>query len=180
MTLESPAMTTEPAGPFGATPAGPPSGRGGTRSSWPHRALRAGLQGRVPVLVVLVLLVVVFSLTGEGFFTWISFQNIITSTSLFLLIGLGETFVMISGGIDISLPSNLAFSALGAGILMTRFYSGHGEGIGLVVVVGLLIFVVGGLIGLINGLIISFMNVSPLIVTLGTWARSTAWPSGCR
>ncbi len=169
MTLESPAMTTEPAGPFGATPAGPPSGRGGTRSSWPHRALRAGLQGRVPVLVVLVLLVVVFSLTGEGFFTWISFQNIITSTSLFLLIGLGETFVMISGGIDISLPSNLAFSALGAGILMTRFYSGHGEGIGLVVVVGLLIFVVGGLIGLINGLIISFMNVSPLIVTLGTW-----------
>ena len=118
---------------------------------------------------MLVLLIVVFSFTGEGFFTWISFQNIITSTSLFLLIGIGETFVMISGGIDISLPSNLAFSALGAGILMTRFYSGHGEGIGLVVVVGLLIFVVGGLVGLINGLIISFMNVSPLILTLGTW-----------
>jgi ribose transport system permease protein len=123
----------------------------------------------MPVLVVLVLLIVVFSLTGQGFFTTISLQNIITSTSLFLLIGLGETFVMISGGIDISLPSNLAFSALGAGILMTRYYHGHGEGIGLVVAVGILIFVVGGLVGLINGLIISFMNVSPLIATLGTW-----------
>jgi ribose transport system permease protein len=120
-------------------------------------------------LVVLVVLVVVFSFTGQGFFTSISFQNIITSTSLFLLIGLGETYVMISGGIDISLPSNLAFSALGAGILMTRDYHGHGEGIGLVVAVGVVIFVVGGLVGLINGLIISFLNVSPLIVTLGTW-----------
>jgi ribose transport system permease protein len=169
MAVERRTPTEETSKTADVTPRDDRVNRGGGARHWARVAIEAGLQGRLPVLFVLVVLIAVFSLTGQGFFTSISFQNIVTSTSLFLLIGLGETFVMISGGIDISLPSNLAFSALTAGILMTRWYHGHGEGTGLVVLIALIVLVVGSLIGLLNGLIISFMNVSPLIVTLGTW-----------
>jgi ribose transport system permease protein len=92
--------------------------RRGSGSSMTRDLVSASLRGRLPVVLVLVLMIIVFGITGQGFFTSISFQNITSSTSLFLLIALGETFVMISGGIDISLASNLAFSALTAGILM--------------------------------------------------------------
>lgn len=138
-------------------------------SSLVQDAVSAGLRGRLPVTLVLVLMIIVFGTTSQGFFSDISFQNITSSTSLFLLIALGETYVMISGGIDISLASNLAFSALAAGILMTKMYSGHGEGTLVVIAVGVIVVVVGSLIGLINGLIISYLTISPLIVTLGSW-----------
>jgi len=143
--------------------------RQGPSSSLARDLVLAGLRGRLPVVLVLVLMIIVFGVTGQGFFTNISFQNITSSTSLFLLIALGETFVMISGGIDISLASNLAFSALTAGILMTKMYNGHGDGALIVLAVGVITTIVGSLIGLINGLIISFLNISPLIVTLGSW-----------
>lgn len=52
---------------------------------------------------------------------------------------------------------------------MRRWCHGHGEGTGLVVLIALIVLVVGSLIGLLSGLIISVMNVSASIVTLGTW-----------
>ena len=143
--------------------------RRGSGSSMTRDLVSASLRGRLPVVLILVLMIIVFGITGQGFFTSISFQNITSSTSLFLLIALGETFVMISGGIDISLASNLAFSALTAGILMTKMYHGHGDGALIVIEVAVLTIIVGSLIGMINGLIISFLKISPLIVTLGSW-----------
>jgi ribose transport system permease protein len=143
--------------------------RRGSGSSMTRDLVSASLRGRLPVVLVLVLMIIVFGVTAQGFFTNISFQNITSSTSLFLLIALGETFVMISGGIDISLASNLAFSALTAGILMTKMYHGHGDGALIVIEVAVITIIVGSLIGMINGLIISFLKISPLIVTLGSW-----------
>lgn len=127
------------------------------------------LTGRVPILIVLVVLVVFFSISASGFATTGSATNIAVSTALFLLIALGETFVIISGGIDISVSSNLALTGVVGGALMSSMYSGHGEGIVPTIIVGAICIGVGAIGGMANGLIVAFIGVTSLIATLGTW-----------
>ena len=70
------------------------------------------------------------------------------------------TFVIISGGIDLSVGSNIALSGLLMGILMKNF--------GVPVILTILICILfSGLIGLVNGVLISFLNLPPFIATLG-------------
>jgi len=127
------------------------------------------LTGRLPIFAVLVVLVIFFTIGASGFATTGSVLNIAVSTSLFLLIALGETFVIISGGIDISVSSNLALTGVVGGALMSSMYSGHGEGIIPTLIVGVVCCGLGAIGGMINGLIVAWLGITPLIVTLGTW-----------
>ena len=119
------------------------------------------------ILGILVLIVVIFGLIAPGFVSLESAQSILVSTALFLLLALGETLVIISGGIDLSIGSMLALSGMISGVVMSHFYhAGLGAGLALV---GLgLALVVGLLGGMLNGIIIAKLRLNPLIVTLGT------------
>lgn len=118
-------------------------------------------------LAVLAILVVFFAVAARGFLTVVSFSNILDATSVFLLLALGETFVIFAGGIDLSVGSMLGLGGVASASYMSAH--GHGQTGGLVTVVGVAIGLGVGLLGgMLNGAVIAYMKLDPLIVTLGT------------
>jgi ribose transport system permease protein len=124
------------------------------------------------IFLVLVALLVVFSLMRPD--TFPTFQNaqlLLIETSVLLVLAVGMTFVIITSGIDLSVGSVLIFSGMVAAKTMEGLSPGgdaSGAGWG-VISVGLVVGVLGGTLwGLINGALIAFAKIPPLIVTLGT------------
>ncbi len=128
-------------------------------------------------LGILVALVLAFSaLQGSRFFNLTNFQNIAVDASQLLLLTVGVTFVIITGGIDLSIASMLILSAVVAAKVMVHF-SGSPEEIAryefpdqaIGIPLGLLAGVATGLAaGLVNGVLITRLKMPAFIVTLGT------------
>ncbi len=114
----------------------------------------------------LALLVIVFSLTGQGFFSAFNLQSIGANMAIMLIMALGQTFVIIAGGIDLSTGFVMGLASVVAALAMTQL--GEGAPLFLIVLVGLAAGLAAGLIpGLINGWLIARLQVPPFIVTLG-------------
>jgi ribose transport system permease protein len=94
-----------------------------------------------------------------------NFRNMAVDASSLLVIAVGMTFVIITGGIDLSVGAVLVFASIVAGKAMES-QGGNGYG---TVLLGLAVALVAGLgWGLLNGIVITRSRVTPLIVTLGT------------
>jgi ribose transport system permease protein len=120
----------------------------------------------VQILVVLLVLVALFSLAEpDAFLSVNNFRNIVVNVSILAIIGVGMTFVIITGGIDLSVGSVLVFSGVVAAKTMEAL---GGEGVGVAVIGALVACVAGVFWGLLNGVLIAKAKVPPLIVTLGT------------
>ena len=108
------------------------------------------------------------SLSTDTFFTQQNLFNITRNFTFVAIIALGQTLVIITGGIDLSVGSVLALVSMVLGIVMQDGYS---------IYVGILVAVVVALvIGLFNGALISYLGMPPFVVTLGmlSIARSLA------
>ncbi len=118
------------------------------------------------IIIVLAVIVVIFAAIKPGsFLTVFNIRGIIQDTSILAVLGVGMTFVIITGGIDLSVGSVLVFSGVVADKAMAAM-GGQGWG---AAIVGALVAVGCGLgWGLINGVLIARAKVPPLIVTLGT------------
>lgn len=112
-------------------------------------------------LSILLVLVAVFSVTADRFFTMPVFINILTQSAVYVVAGVGMTIVMTGGGIDISTGSIVGLAATVMGTVMVD----HGVGTlgGILIGLG-----VGALCGLFNGTLVAIIRVPPIIVTLGT------------
>ncbi|WP_101842063.1 ribose ABC transporter permease [Halobacillus sp. Marseille-P3879] len=111
-------------------------------------------------LIGLIIIVIILGFTSDSFFTLNNILNLLRQISINALIAFGMTFVILTGGIDLSVGSILAFgSALTAGMLSS------GMDPMLAVFIGLL---AGLLMGAVNGLIITKGKVAPFIATLAT------------
>jgi ribose transport system permease protein len=108
----------------------------------------------------LIVVCIVFSIASPDFLTFNNLFNIISQTTVTAVIAIGMTFVIISAGIDLSVGST---AALG-GMLGTLIISRTNVSWPLGVLGGTL---VGGGIGLVNGLLITKARLSPFITTLG-------------
>ncbi len=113
------------------------------------------------IYLVFGLMIVILSFITDSFFTVNNALNVLRQVSIFGMLAVGMTFVIITGGIDLSIGSTLAF----AGIVATMI--AHPDPYYPVIVIVLLGIAAGGVIGLLNGLVIAFSNVTPFIVTLG-------------
>jgi len=116
----------------------------------------------VVLLGVLIVLMIAMSLLSPLFFT---VGNLLNTSRFFVEVGLmalGMTLIIITGGIDLSVGSNLALVSVAVG-----FSYAAGLPLPLAIVVGL---VVGLAAGLFNGLFITLLDLHPLVVTLGTFA----------
>jgi rhamnose transport system permease protein len=114
------------------------------------------------LLGVLIVLVLVMSLLSPLFFT---LGNLLNTSRFFVEVGLmalGMTLIIITGGIDLSVGSNLGLSSVAVG-----FTFAAGLPLPLAILFGL---VVGTSAGLFNGLFITLLELHPLVVTLGTFA----------
>jgi ribose transport system permease protein len=117
--------------------------------------------GMLPILIVLCVLIQLATLyiTGEGRF--LSAQNIsivVQQAAINTVLAAGMTFVILTGGIDLSVGSILATAAMAA---MLTSLSYGALGIGAALLTGLAL-------GLLNGVLIAFGRLPPFIVTLGS------------
>lgn len=122
------------------------------------RGGRSVLSGEHAVLGgIIVLVVVIFAITSPVFFSARNITNLASSVAVLLILAVGQTFVIISGGIDISVAAQLGFLSIIAVDLS------HSLPYGIVVI---LIVLAGAFIGLINGVMVAWVNVSPIITTV--------------
>lgn len=113
------------------------------------------------VMFVLFALMALFSFTSPYFLTLRNLTNIITQNTYFIIVAIGLSFVMISGGIDLSVGFQMSLVGVATAMLMVVYQLPTW----LAVAVGLFL---GTILGLINGLIVSSIKVFPLIATLAT------------
>jgi ribose transport system permease protein len=118
------------------------------------------------ILGVLVVIVLFFTITGgEKFLSTSNFSLISQNISVWAVIGVGMTFVIITSGIDLSVGSVLVFSSVIAAKLMESI-GGNGWGVAGIGILGAL--VAGTAWGALNGFLVAKSKIPPLIVTLGT------------
>jgi ribose transport system permease protein len=114
--------------------------------------------------LALVLMAVVFSALAPRFASTANFTNILTQISINTVIAVGMTFVILLGGIDLSVGSVLALATIVGGLLITNESFSPGAAIVLSVLGSTLI---GCLCGLFNGVVCERWKIHSFIVTLG-------------
>lgn len=122
------------------------------------RARAASLLQRNGVLVALALLILFGALRYENFLSLYNISSVLRFNSMFGLIALGMTFVIMTGGIDLSVGSVAAFASVGAALL-----SPYGMLPGVIGGV-----VIGVLMGMVNGGLIVRLRMLPFLATLAT------------
>jgi len=122
------------------------------------------------IFLVLVGICVAFSaLNPSAFATAFEARTVATNASVLLVVAVGSTFVIITGGIDLSVGSVLVFSGVVAAEVMhagseQSVHAGWGT-----IALGLVVALLSGLVwGLLNGFLVAVARVPALIVTLGT------------
>ena len=137
-----------------APPAAPETGRG---RSW--RGLLGSLRGQ-GLILMLALIVVYFWQANDAFLTSNNLLLIGATASALGIMALAQTFLIIAGGVDLSVGSAVALTGVTIGLLF-----GDGANIWVASLAGL---GVGAGIGVVNGFLAVRMGINPLIVSLGT------------
>lgn len=159
-------------------PDGPqqPEDEGGRQSapaedSWQARLARQGraVLSQSYLFVVLALIVVIGTLASPFFLTVQNFNAVFVTAAVFSVLAVGQFLVIVTAGIDLSVGSTAAVSAVVVAMMLT-----NGTSAGLAVVGAL---AAAGVIGLINGALVVYAGITPFIVTLAmlTVARGVAF-----
>jgi ribose/xylose/arabinose/galactoside ABC-type transport system permease subunit len=119
-----------------------------------------GLQ-KYAVMLILVVLMVLFSFSSPYFLTVRNLTNIITQNTYFIIVAIGLSFVMIGGGIDLSVGWQMSLVGVVTAMCMMVFHLP----VWLCILIGILL---GTFLGFFNGLIVANIKVFPLIVTIAT------------
>ena len=121
------------------------------------------LKQREPLLAaMIVLLVVAVGLRAPAFLSAGSLANVVTDSTLLVMLALTQMLVIVTRGVDLSVASNLALSGMVAAML-----GAHVPGLPLPLIV-LAAVAVGLGLGLVNGWLIGWLELPPIVVTLGT------------
>ncbi|MFF2390602.1 ABC transporter permease [Agromyces sp. NPDC058104] len=148
-TTRTPTNETVSTSAYAAIDAGKP------RMAW----LRGSLQ-QMLAAASLILIVAYFSFASPHFFTTGNLVSILTAATVTGILALGTTFVIITGGIDLSIGTGMVLCGVMAGVFLT--YLGWPLWLGVTATI-----LFGALIGLINGVNISVLGIPPFIATLG-------------
>jgi ribose transport system permease protein len=107
----------------------------------------------------LVVLLIFFSIASGNFFTYTNISGILLSTAVIGILALGTTFVIITGGIDLSIGTGMTLAAVMTGIFLVNMQ--------LPLVVGVIGGIAtGALMGVINGINVAILKLPPFIATL--------------
>lgn len=127
-------------------------------STWDR--FRSALDTYAGVGGVLLLLCVYLTITQDAFLTWTNWLIILEANAVVLVVAVGLTFVLLNGGIDLSLGGLMALTS----VVMSELI-GAGWAVGLAIAA---VIVGAALLGLLNGILIGKIGLSFLVVTLGT------------
>lgn len=124
------------------------------------KKLSSSIGKELGALTGLILLCIIMSFSSPYFLSLTNLMNILRQSSLIGIVAAGMTFIIITGGIDLSVGSVLSLSScLTAGMIVNYAWN-----IWAAIILGLLI---GAVFGLINGLLITQIPLPPFIATLG-------------
>lgn len=129
---------------------------------------RRRLPDELGILGVLIVVAAVMSLLSSQFFTLSNLQVLLLNGTVVAFLALGQTLVLLTGGIDLSVGSNIALTGMLAALSMQAGAPWW--------LAGLVAVAAGLLVGLINGAIIHFVKLPPFIVTFSTFGISAAIP----
>lgn len=119
---------------------------------------RAGVQ-QLLAFGSLIVIVIFFSIASHNFFSFTNITNVLLSAVVVGLLALGTTFVIATGGIDLSIGTGMSLCAVMSGVMIANA--------GLPIWVGVLgAILVGALIGAVNGTAVSLFGIPPFIATL--------------
>ncbi|MEZ5666971.1 MAG: ABC transporter permease [Alphaproteobacteria bacterium] len=128
------------------------------------RRLRRRIGPWAPV-IVLVLLCLLIGLANDRFFSFGNLSRIADAASIPLVLGLGVTFIIVMGSIDLSVEGVLAFSAVIVSLLVLNGANGNDFGLlGVLAVLG-----IGAAMGFVNGVIHVGLRIPSFMATLGMW-----------
>ena len=137
---------------------------GGARSA-PFPLLDPSFWADWAAVVGLAGLVVVFGLTAPSFLTLSNLQAVLVASAILMVIAVGQTFVIATAGIDLSMAANTMLSAVVLGLCAAR-----GMNIGAALLLSL---AAAGSVGLVNGLVITAGRIPDFVVTLGSLSAVT-------
>jgi ribose/xylose/arabinose/galactoside ABC-type transport system permease subunit len=136
-------------------PPTPSEHRGRSAADRARDALRAA-----PLAIPLLLVVVALTLSTDSFLTRTNLENVLVAASIIAIPGIAMTFCIAMGEFDLSVGSTVALTGA---VTCTWIVGGHPSGVAMAV--GLL---TGAAVGLVNGLVITKLGVTPFIATLAT------------
>lgn len=111
-------------------------------------------------LVMLAAVILVFAVKQDSFFTVTNLMGLLHSSSPIAVLAVGLALVVMTGNLDISIGSVAFLSSAVGAVLMFR------QDVSPLIAIPLMLMV-GALCGLINGLVCNYLNVNPLITTMG-------------
>lgn len=118
------------------------------------------LMDKVGLIIALFAIILIFSLMNKNFFSLQNILNVLVASSLIGLVAIGETFLIISGSVDLSAGSVAAFASV-----LSAFLLANGVHVAIAIP---LVLIAGGIIGLFNGLVVTKLKIESFIATLGT------------
>ena len=119
-----------------------------------------GMGAALTAFVGLVVIYIAFGIINQAVFSGQNIQNLLRSMSKYLLIGIAQSYVLITGNIDLSIGTMVGMSAMISATLMTR---------GVHPIVAILVALVSCLVvGVVNGYLVGKFRLPPFIATLGT------------
>lgn len=124
--------------------------------------------------IMLVVLVVVFSIFVPHFLALQNVFNALRSSSFLVIMAVGQMLVLIVGGFDLSVGAVVALTSVSSALVMANLKDAMPDQTGLVILLGVLAGLGCGIaVGLVNGLCVAFLRVSPFMVTLGSASIAT-------
>ncbi|HBG01592.1 MAG TPA: ribose ABC transporter permease [Firmicutes bacterium] len=126
----------------------------------PEALRKAESRQKILAFSSLLVMIIVFSIASPNFATFSNVVGILLSTAVTGILATGVTFIIITGGIDLSLGTVMTFSSVIAGVLITFW--------GFPIWVGVIGAILAGMLaGLLNGLLIAKLRLPAFIATLG-------------
>jgi ribose transport system permease protein len=142
-----------------STATAPPTGEQQPEQSKGNAAVE-WLKGQYALFILIVLLIIA-ALSSPAFLTPTNITNLLLQMSIIGVVVMAELIIVLTGGIDISVGSALGLAA----VLCAGLFGGFSVWFALLVALA-----VGGIIGVVNGWLVSFRGLEPFIVTLGMLA----------
>ena len=121
--------------------------------------IKSNYTSTIITIGIFLALVLIGSLVYDNFFAAQNLVNLLIDNSFLIIVALGETLIIVSGGIDLSVGSIIAFVSMLAAYLLTTLHWNP-------ILVMAVVLLVGGLVGLLHGILITYFNVQPFIATL--------------
>lgn len=122
--------------------------------------------GVLPFLVVVAL--IVFSFLSAGFLTLNNLTNVVRQSVFLTIVSMGQMMVLLTGGFDLSVGTILAISSVVGAMAMAALAQVFPDSVYLVIALGCLAGLGAGIaVGIVNGVGVALLNVSPFIMTLG-------------